>query len=38
MEGFSDRFAAVVGASPKVSLAVEVGVIKAAVKVPLFNG
>jgi len=37
VEGFSDCFVAVVGASPRVALAVDAGVIKAAVKVPLFN-
>lgn len=37
MEGFSDSFAAVVGAILGVSLAVDARVIKATVKVPLFN-
>ena len=37
VEDFSDCFAAVVGASPRVSLTVDAGIIKAAVKVPLFN-
>ena len=37
MEGFSDSFAAVVGAIPGVPWTVDARVIKATVKVPLFN-